>query len=268
MRLIDITGQKFSMLKVLSIAGRDKTNKTMWLCVCECGKEITTTGLNLKSGNTKSCGCLKSVSRFFDISGNRFGKLTAISVSGSKKNVISWLCRCDCGKEKTVTYGHLSSGHTRSCGCLISEVNSILALKNLAGKKRENHPRWNPDLTESQRNRFRSGQSEWSSKIFKRDGYQCVKCFAGGHLHAHHLNGYARHPERATDTTNGVTLCLSCHREFHKVYGTRDFSRADFFTFIGGPDPGDWTPIVFRRKTGQGIVDVGELQQAVLDTGD
>lgn len=35
-----------------------------------------------------------------------------------------WLCRCDCGVEKIVSVGHLRSGHTRSCGCLVRN-NSI-----------------------------------------------------------------------------------------------------------------------------------------------
>jgi len=30
----------------------------MWLCQCDCGNEVTVSGNNLRSGNTKSCGCL------------------------------------------------------------------------------------------------------------------------------------------------------------------------------------------------------------------
>lgn len=35
------------------------STKRMVLCKCDCGKEIITQLLNLKSGNTKSCGCHK-----------------------------------------------------------------------------------------------------------------------------------------------------------------------------------------------------------------
>jgi 5-methylcytosine-specific restriction endonuclease McrA len=57
--LIDITGQKFNMLTVLKHAGRDSTNKTQWLCQCDCGNVKVITGLNLKNSNSKSCGCKK-----------------------------------------------------------------------------------------------------------------------------------------------------------------------------------------------------------------
>ena len=32
-----------------------------------------------------------------------------------------WKCRCDCGKETVVAMGHLRSGHTKSCGCVLRE---------------------------------------------------------------------------------------------------------------------------------------------------
>ena len=58
-RLIDLSGQTFGQLTVLDRAGRDDTGKTLWRCRCECGRIANVTGLNLRTGNTKSCGCLK-----------------------------------------------------------------------------------------------------------------------------------------------------------------------------------------------------------------
>lgn len=49
-----------------------------------------------------------------DISGQKFGRLTAISMM----NVPYWLCKCDCGNVAIVNIGKLKSGHTKSCGCL------------------------------------------------------------------------------------------------------------------------------------------------------
>jgi len=52
-----------------------------------------------------------------DLTGRRFGKLTAISLAASQRR-IHWTCRCDCGSELEARSSHLTSGHTKSCGCL------------------------------------------------------------------------------------------------------------------------------------------------------
>ena len=33
-------------------------NRAKWECLCDCGKKIVVSGTNLRSGNTRSCGCL------------------------------------------------------------------------------------------------------------------------------------------------------------------------------------------------------------------
>lgn len=53
-----------------------------------------------------------------ELAGVRFGQLTAVERSGHKGKRITWLCRCDCGREKTCTVDDLRSGHIKSCGCL------------------------------------------------------------------------------------------------------------------------------------------------------
>lgn len=53
-----------------------------------------------------------------DISGNKYGSLTAIERVGLDKSGHSlWKCVCDCGKESTVRLDDLKTGGTRSCGC-------------------------------------------------------------------------------------------------------------------------------------------------------
>ena len=54
---------------------------------------------------------------FIDRTGQKFGKLTAIKYVGKSK----WLCKCDCGNEKIIFVGHLTTEHTQSCGCLLNE---------------------------------------------------------------------------------------------------------------------------------------------------
>ena len=51
--------------------------------------------------------------RRMDLTGQRFGKLIALSYVGNQK----WKCRCDCGNETIVFTSNLTRGHTISCGC-------------------------------------------------------------------------------------------------------------------------------------------------------
>lgn len=55
---IDLTGQKFGRLIVIERASNNTEGRAMWVCKCECGKETKAVGKDLRSGNTKSCGCL------------------------------------------------------------------------------------------------------------------------------------------------------------------------------------------------------------------
>jgi hypothetical protein len=51
--------KKFNRLLVLSKSDIRKDNRISWNCVCDCGNKKTVTGKSLRSGNTKSCGCLQ-----------------------------------------------------------------------------------------------------------------------------------------------------------------------------------------------------------------
>lgn len=58
---LNLIGKTFNRLKVLELKESrlyGKTFKRMWLCVCECGKELILNTGTLTTGNTKSCGCL------------------------------------------------------------------------------------------------------------------------------------------------------------------------------------------------------------------
>lgn len=52
-------GTEFNGCVVVSRLGTDKWGQATWVCLCSCGKKFTTTGGNVRSGNTKSCGCKK-----------------------------------------------------------------------------------------------------------------------------------------------------------------------------------------------------------------
>lgn len=57
-RFIDLTGRIFERLSVNKYVGKDRWGGSKWLCQCECGKEKIIRGCHLKSGLTRSCGCL------------------------------------------------------------------------------------------------------------------------------------------------------------------------------------------------------------------
>lgn len=54
----DLKGQKFGRWTVIKETGRNNRGQVTWLCQCECGNQGASTTGTLKSGNTKSCGCL------------------------------------------------------------------------------------------------------------------------------------------------------------------------------------------------------------------
>jgi len=53
-----LVGRKFGIVEVISFAGIEKY-KSIWKCRCACGKVILCRGNNLKTGGTKSCGCIR-----------------------------------------------------------------------------------------------------------------------------------------------------------------------------------------------------------------
>lgn len=56
--MVDLVGEKYGRLTVVGF-DRLQNRKTYWHCVCDCGLTVIATGNNLRSGNTKSCGCLQ-----------------------------------------------------------------------------------------------------------------------------------------------------------------------------------------------------------------
>lgn len=57
---IDLIGKRFGMLVCVVSVGVDKRQSRLWSCRCDCGgTTIASTG-NLRSGNSKSCGCRRS----------------------------------------------------------------------------------------------------------------------------------------------------------------------------------------------------------------
>lgn len=79
---------------------------------------------SLKSGKSKSCGCLQKESskklRKPLPNGTKYGKLTVIGIDEEKykSHRETWhICKCECGNVFSFPRSALVRGHTKSCGC-------------------------------------------------------------------------------------------------------------------------------------------------------
>ena len=129
-RYTDITGQKFGRWTVMNITDKRTKNRTIiWHCKCECGNEKDVDGYTLKSGQSKSCGCLnrelaaeRCRATRIDLTGQRFGKLVALfPIYSENGGHTLWHCKCDCGNECNIDMGNLRQGFSQSCGCTHSK---------------------------------------------------------------------------------------------------------------------------------------------------
>lgn len=100
-----------------------KTGRTAWVCQCECGNICIVGTKELRNGDTQSCGCLRDELLTIDLTGQTFGKLTVIERAPNKVKYDGafWKCICSCGNTTITSGKRLRSGHTQSCGCLISK---------------------------------------------------------------------------------------------------------------------------------------------------
>ena len=93
-----------------------------------------------------------------DLTGKRFGRLVVVKEIGrtriGKQSAVNWLCKCDCGNYCEVPAGRLTSGNTKSCGCLAIKAREdrarditgqrfgrLVATRRL-GKSKNGHSLW------------------------------------------------------------------------------------------------------------------------------
>lgn len=129
----DLTGKVFGRLTVIKYSESRKGSR-YWECLCDCGNIVYVPTKSLKSGNTKSCGCLhsettiknninlKSKINQEEIIGKRFDFLEVIArVDSSEGTQTKYKCYChNCKNYKDIKYSDLVSGRVHACGCLNS----------------------------------------------------------------------------------------------------------------------------------------------------
>ncbi|WP_407891623.1 alcohol dehydrogenase [Lacticaseibacillus sp. N501-2] len=59
MKRLDLVGQKFGRLTVISYAGAATNGNARWNCQCDCGNTAVVDGYRLRKGMTTSCGCYR-----------------------------------------------------------------------------------------------------------------------------------------------------------------------------------------------------------------
>lgn len=114
---------KFGNWTVISFAGKRK-NKLYWNCKCDCGNVSKVSASNLKSGDSTKCVQCRNTNNIKNLNGHRFGKLSVVKFAYRKNGKSYYSCKCDCGETVDVRSDCLTTGNTRSCGCLVTDTNS------------------------------------------------------------------------------------------------------------------------------------------------
>lgn len=104
-KTIDLTGQKFGMLKVICRADNQK-GRSMWRCVCECGNECIKRSDHLILGHTTSCGCA-----------GKYGK----TVTGTRLHKIWRNMKERCGNPAHKSYSDYGGRGIRVCAEWLSD---------------------------------------------------------------------------------------------------------------------------------------------------
>ena len=153
----NLIGKKFGKLTVIakekSTLGGDTVKRYWgrWLCKCDCGNTKIVKTVDLNKGTVKSCGCIIKNGSTTLLPGQKFGRLITISYKNSK-----WFCQCECGEHTEVTSNQLSSGNTKSCGCLKIEISKSKANKLIEGRRQ-----FEPRITSARR--------IWQNTYYYRD---------------------------------------------------------------------------------------------------
>lgn len=202
--------------------GRQKLNY-----ICSCGNKSVITFESFRNGHRcRMCGIEKYSSQLrldYDYVKNYFHNNGCTLISKEYKNNLQKLeYICTCGTKDTRDFSSFSQGF-RCKNCKSKNYSDFQKGRIYPNRRGENHPNWDFNKTQEEREQARkySEYKDWRNEVYKRDKYTCQCCGdnRGGNLNAHHLDGYDWCVEKRIDTDNGITLCDTCHTNFHKMYG-------------------------------------------------
>lgn len=102
-------GMRFGHWTVIKFSHSNKHRIKYFLCRCDCGTERAVRATSLISGTSTACS--KQCSD--NLVGQKFGKLTVISIDKSRPGY--YWCECECGKRESVRGALLKNGQKKRC---------------------------------------------------------------------------------------------------------------------------------------------------------
>lgn len=138
----------------------------------------------------------------------------------SEQRTIEVFC-ATCNKSKRVMKSKYNKSKTNRFFC-----NRSCQSKGFKG---DGAPVWKGGITPD---RMTTVYAEWRIAVHKVNEFTCQKCGQiGGTLEAHHILPYAIYPDARVIVDNGSSLCMSCHKDFHRGYGNKA-TEEDYFKWL------------------------------------
>jgi hypothetical protein len=192
---------------------KDIAEKLDYVCKCGTKAQITWYQAYYSSTNCKHCRTLKSVEARVKYN---IDEVKSLFKEQEKELLedrfinsltpMKYLCKC--GTLSKISLNNFLAGKD----CWECRNNKISEKKK------------SPHLTDEEREELRNTKEykDWRIAVYRKDNFTCRCCGTiGKDLNAHHIKNFADNRDLRIDVSNGVTLCVECHREFHKTYGQR-----------------------------------------------
>lgn len=127
-KIKDMTGLQFGNLSVVKYAGLNNRGEATWFCKCSCGNTTVVTGNKLRSGWTRSCGCLQQTQRK-----KGFNKRHGMTET---KLYVAWQnMKRRCNNPKDIMFKHYGGRGITVCDDWNSSFDSFLQWSNQSGYK-------------------------------------------------------------------------------------------------------------------------------------
>jgi len=153
----------------------------------------------------------------------------------SKRRV--FLCKCKCWINNDVTMDLLVSWNSKMCRACSWKIKGI----NRRWKLNSNWKWWIYPIQEQIRKS--KEYKKWRQECFERDNYTCqISGQVWWKLVVHHLEPFHliindlnednyRENEILFDIGNGITITEKLHKEFHKKFWSKNFTKENFYEF-------------------------------------